>query len=79
MRTLLTVTATSFPIPLVEIVQPEGITTGPDGKETSGASVAAVLCDSPAWTLQPEASTTVTALSMCLTTSRPAWQAKHTL
>ncbi len=31
MRTLLTVTATSFPIPLVEIVQPEGITTGPDG------------------------------------------------
>jgi streptogramin lyase len=30
-RTLLSLTATSFPIPLVALVQPEGITKGPDG------------------------------------------------
>ncbi|MGO9467352.1 MAG: Ig-like domain-containing protein [Isosphaeraceae bacterium] len=30
-RTLMTVTVTNFPIPLVEIVKPDGITTGSDG------------------------------------------------
>ncbi len=30
-RTLLSLTVTSFPIPLVGLVQPDGITTGPDG------------------------------------------------
>jgi streptogramin lyase len=30
-RTLLTLTVTNFPIPLVAIVKPDGITTGPDG------------------------------------------------
>src|SRR5438445_611851 len=30
-RALLTLSITSFPIPLVEVVQPQGIATGPDG------------------------------------------------
>ncbi|MGO9470062.1 MAG: hypothetical protein ACLQVF_38675, partial [Isosphaeraceae bacterium] len=30
-RTLMTLTVTNFPIPLVEIVKPDGITTGSDG------------------------------------------------
>jgi len=30
-RTMLSLTVTNFPIPLVEIVQPQGITTGSDG------------------------------------------------
>src|SRR4051812_37018865 len=30
-RALLTLTFTNFPIPLVALVQPAGITTGPDG------------------------------------------------
>ena len=42
-RTLLTLTVTSFPIPLVGLVEPDGITTGPDGNlwftETGAARI----------------------------------------